>query len=384
MSRPRQSSITTFMPRQMLGLGAAVLVASSVFAIVSVFQTGEFYTAEGPVTRGVFATDVWIRNCTMGQRTLTAIDGGLGNAAQVRLYAAPPGTSDFALIPDDAIGQPGIPVAFGVGRDVDAANVRTALDALSGFSLSRMLLSRGTDRVRIDMFASMPQRDNDPDNNDPEPEAIMVGSLANATVTLTPIVGGEIDAPQLGTPVLLPEARSAEGEIGISILVSGQTTPFALSMVGMDLSGDLATPPDQKLIGIRMEVEPGPPAMLKAWFTGVGADEMPSGFEDEDFRVLAGVLSDGYVEGGGYGGGTVAGVYDGFNPYLSGFAGTDGEWAYATPPFVPPPEPPTPPTPPPPPPTPPDPPRPPPPVPSPGPVALLALAVVLGVNRRRR
>jgi len=323
--------------RRSLAAGAALIMASAttVLAVVSTFQTGEFYTTEGAVTRGVFGGDVWIKNCTMGQRTLTTIDGGLGNASAVRVYAAPPGSDDFALVPDDAIGQPGVPVGFAIGRDLDPASVRTALEAASGFSLSRMLFTHGTDRVRIDMLAAAPQRDNDPDNDDPEPEAIVVGSLKGLNYSITPIIGGEVDAPVLGNPVRIPDARAAEGETGISILLHGEERPVPISMVGLDLSGDFVLPGEQKLFGYRIEIEPGTSAMIKGWFTGIGADVMPSEFDDEAFKqVLAGVIRDGSQDNGVA---TGAGLPTGYNPglfeYPGGFSGEDGSSVRAPPSF---------------------------------------------------
>jgi len=364
-----------------MAAAAAAFAVSSAMAVIATFQTGDFYTVDGPVTRGTFVGDVSVKNLTMGQRTLTALDGTIGNASAVRIYTAPAGSNDFALVPDDAIGKPGIPVGFAVGREVDPANVGTGLEALTGYSLSRMLSINGTDRVRIDMIAASPQRDNDADTDDPEPEVLLAGSLKGLSMTMTPIVGGEIEDPVLGAPVPVPGARAAEGEIGISILIRGSDTPFPISMVGFDLSGDFGVPSEQKLTGLRIEIEPGPPAIVKAWFTGVNADVMPSQFEEDDFKpVLAGALSDdesgssfAYGDGGSYG----------YNPGLyggsGGFSG-DGGGSIPGSPFVTtntgggggggggggaPPTPPA------------------PPIPSPGPLALLALALGLASPRRR-
>lgn len=368
-------------------MAVAALTATSAMAVISTFQTGEFFTADGPVARGAFGGDVWIRNLTIGQRTLTAVDGAIGNASAVRIYAAPAGTNDFTLIPDDSIGKPGIPVGFAVGRDVESADIGTALEALTGFSLSRMLLVNGNERVRIDMIASAPQRDSDPDNDDPDPEALIAGSLKNATFTMTPIVGGEIDAPVLGTAVTVPAARTAEGETGLSILMRGSDTPFPISVVGLDLSGDFSVSSDKKLVGFRIEIEPGSPAVIKGWFTGVNADVMPSQFEEDSFTpVLAGALSDGGSSGSGFAfGGTQE--TSGYNPGLYGGSGAFAGSGGAAPPIIPtnfnngggnggggsggggggggvtPP---------------------PPPIPSPGPLAILAMALGLSASRRRK
>ncbi|MBM4112729.1 MAG: hypothetical protein FJ253_05050, partial [Phycisphaerae bacterium] len=243
--------------RRLTALATVLALAPASMAVISAYQTGEFYDDSGPVTRGIFRNDVWVKSLSVGSRTMDAISADLAQVSSARVYSAPADGGDFELVSDDQLGKPGSPIHFALGRDVDGDNAKSSLDVLAGYSLSRMLGTDGTRRLRVDVLSSTPQRDSDPDNDDPTPELILAGSLERRSITITPIFGGEVDDPVLGKPVEVPGARAAEGALGIGILMKNAETPFSMSIIGFDLTGDLGATKDQPLIGFRLEIGPG-------------------------------------------------------------------------------------------------------------------------------
>ncbi len=245
----------------LLGWGLASMVASAALAKTVPFAGGQFTTNDHAVSGkgGEFAQNVSIRSLQLGDRTVRLDEGRFRAPVQVRMStgesASPSADSaTLELTPD-------LPPVAGM----------TALDAMSGADLGRMIRTDGTKPTRVQVFLSMQERDDDAFADDAWPEVVLIGAPDMGTVRVTPILDGTPDVPAtmvFGTPHEVSAATLAKGLMPLRIDYNGRKAPQALAAVGLDLSGDLGVAPGQTVVGYQIDVPAGCSTPLKVISTG--------------------------------------------------------------------------------------------------------------------
>jgi len=299
-------------------LGAIAATASAEGPIP--YQSGRFLSADREVSRGAFSDSLRIDAITLGHATYRAQRNELVVPSSVRVSIDRDGDGVFEMLSDEELRSGQAPVGFALGRGVNSADVSTSLEVASALDLARLLYSDGTARVRVDILLSVPLYDDREGETDQYPEALLAGAVGDARMDLYAIVGGNIDEPILAPRhVALAGDDVARGRTGVSMLTQRSDAPYAIGMVGVDLSTGFGVEPGLRTIGYRLEVEPGAETAFAVFGAGTAmqlaeADEELLE-EEEPAGASAGSLGGG--GGGGFGsfGGSDLALRAAWNPH---------------------------------------------------------------------
>lgn len=306
-----------------VAIGAGTLCAGAL-ASTSSFQTGRFLSGDNEVRAGLFGQNVTIDTLTIGDATYRSERSELMHAMTVRVYADTNGDGELDLLTDEAMASGRSLVGLAIARELNAGEFSTALSAMQGLSLGHMLYTDGTTPVRVDVLLAVSTYDDRPLEDDGAPEAIIIGSFSEHQVRVTAITAGNVDDPTFAAKTAtLDRSHFESARTGMDMLTHNAEKPFAISMVGLDQSGDLGVEEGVEVLGYRVEIAVGAPAMFNimgASYEGVGAlaREMPE--LDEEVGFLGGALGGG-GGGGGRGVGRGFGTGAGFRGGGSGNGG---------------------------------------------------------------
>ena len=252
---PSRGIITSF------GWLLTAAFASAALGKAVPFTGGQFATASRPVPGkgGEFAENISICSLQLGERTLRLDQGRFRAPIQVRTA-----TGDAANHSTDTASLETTP-------DLPAVSGMTALDAMSGADLGRMIRTDGTGPTSVQVFLSMQERDDDGFADDTWPELVLIGAPDIGTVRVTPILDGTPDVPAtlvFGQAREVPAAMFAKGLMPLRIDYNGRKAPQALAAVGLDLSGDLGVAPGKTVVGYQIDVPAGAQTPLKVIASG--------------------------------------------------------------------------------------------------------------------
>jgi len=176
--------------RSVFGASMPWLIASVALAKTVPFTAGQFKVDSGatPSAASAVHENVKMRSLTIGDRTLRLDDGRQRAPIHVRVTEV------------DATGQESAPIDSGeraplaLTPDIDRPAGMSALDALSSFDLGRMLRGDGDKALRVQIFLSMQERDDDAFADDAMPELVVFGGT-QGSIRITPILDGSPDVP---------------------------------------------------------------------------------------------------------------------------------------------------------------------------------------------
>lgn len=268
---------------------AVAILPSPLAARQVTFQSGRFVSEDRSVFNGLYATDVRIDALTLGDKTYRAQLGEFVEPADVRIWVDRTGNGDWDLITDEQLARGGEPVALALARDLHHADYESAIDAVQGLSLSHMLITDGSAAVRVDYLLTAGIFDNHPQENDVSPEAIVMGSLGGRRARLTAMIGGNLDEPILAPDsAVIKEESFAGGRTSMEIVLDSEAGAHAISVLGLDNSGDMDVRRGMMTVGYRLEIPPGPPAMFNVigaaleWQHAPNADVLVADEPEED------------------------------------------------------------------------------------------------------
>lgn len=300
-------------------------------ADIAIYDTGRFVATQGEVSRGVFSSDLLLDHLSIGEASFRAQLDEFIEMTSVRIYAASQDDDGaFRLLSDEQLAGGASPVSFAVARDLDPAKFNTALDAMQGRNLAHMLFSDGSTAVRVDAMLAFPLYDNKPSEADRSPEGLLIGSFNNHTVRVWAIVAGNVESPILGNRYEeLVFDHFDLARTPISMLIHGQEAAMGMTIVGLDLFGNLGLRSGEAVLGFRVEIEPSPgnPIMFNVIGAG-GEDQKTLGqnvtemTQPEDFAFFGSV--GGGSSGGMSGIGGIAGRGFGSGGGISGGGGGGG------------------------------------------------------------
>lgn len=250
------------------------------------------------VLRGTFASDVKIDSMSLGQVTYSREEGRLHEIVAVRVSRIDENGVAWPVSDEELESGTG-PCRIIAGRDVSPWPA-SALDTLSGLSVSTLLTADGTADVRVDVLFPGALLDDNPDEEDREPEAILVGPPPSGPITLGGIIAGDLEDPVVAAPMVeVPPEALAAGRSNVSVIY-GRDGAHALpvAMVGYDLN-ELSAP-EGSIIGLRIEIPRG--VMFSCKLIGGGKTETQMLASAELANPLIGALGDGYYTGDPVGG----------------------------------------------------------------------------------
>ena len=241
-----------------MAAAAAALAAGHAMAKTVPFSAGQFVLPNGKAAQAgtVSQDNVSIRTLTVGSRTIRLDDGRSRAPIMVRAV--------------DADGKP-----VDLSTELAAGLIRvpgmTALDAMSGMDLGRMVQTGGDKPTRVQVFLSMKEQDNDAFADDSSPELVLFGSNAGAPLRVRAILDGTPDLPAtlvMGAYHDVPGSAFAQGALPVRMQYAGAEQPQHLGAVGLDLSGDLGVGPGKSVVGYEIEVPAGATMPFKALAAG--------------------------------------------------------------------------------------------------------------------
>lgn len=252
--------------RSVFGASMPWLIASVALAKTVPFTAGQFKIESGatPSAASAVHENVALRSLTIGDRTLRLDDGRQRAPIHVRVTEV------------DAAGQESAPIDSGANaplaltRDIERPVGMTALDALSSFDLGRMLRGDGSKALRVQVFLSMQERDDDAFADDAMPELVVFGGT-QGSMRVTPILDGSPDVPAslaFGQAREIPADAFAQGRLPMSIGFSGDVDAQSIGAVGLDLSGDLGVGPGKSVVGYQIDLPAGSTAPVKMLASG--------------------------------------------------------------------------------------------------------------------
>ena len=252
--------------RSVFGASMPWLIASVALAKTVPFTAGQFKIESGatPSAASAVHENVALRSLTIGDRTLRLDDGRQRAPIHVRVTEV------------DAAGQESAPIDSGANaplaltRDIERPVGMTALDALSSFDLGRMLRGDGSKALRVQVFLSMQERDDDAFADDAMPELVVFGGT-QGSMRVTPILDGSPDVPAslaFGQVREIPADAFAQGRLPMSIGFTGDVDAQSIGAVGLDLSGDLGVGPGKSVVGYQIDLPAGSTAPVKVLASG--------------------------------------------------------------------------------------------------------------------
>ena len=262
-SRPLWLATTT------LGLASSLSLAGTLTPTSIIFYNNESQVQSGG---GVFNSNVSLNSVTLGEKTFYLNGADFHSPIAVKLFAQ--STKDiqkFNPIDDSMIGVANSPFQFACSPDVEMIPGMTSLDMARSSDCGRMLACTGTLATRTQMFLSLPERDNNALAYDTTPELIVMGSIPNGAIHITPILAGtpEIQESLIFGPTLeIDPFTFASGKTAISMLSHDSATPKRMCVLGLDLSGDLKVPSDRMVIGYQLECPAGANSPMKLMAVG--------------------------------------------------------------------------------------------------------------------
>jgi MYXO-CTERM domain-containing protein len=252
--------------RSVFGASMPWLIASVALAKTVPFTAGQFKVDSGatPSAASAVHENVKMRSLTIGDRTLRLDDGRQRAPIHVRVTEV------------DATGQESAPIDSGeraplaLTPDIDRPAGMSALDALSSFDLGRMLRGDGDKALRVQVFLSMQERDDDAFADDAMPELVVFGGT-QGSIRITPILDGSPDVPAslaFGQAREIPAETFTQGRLPVSIGFVGDVDSQPIGAVGLDLSGDLGVGPGKSVVGYQIDVPAGSTAPVKVLASG--------------------------------------------------------------------------------------------------------------------
>jgi MYXO-CTERM domain-containing protein len=252
--------------RSVFGASMPWLIASVALAKTVPFTAGQFKVDSGatPSAASAVHENVKMRSLTIGDRTLRLDDGRQRAPIHVRVTEV------------DATGQESAPIDSGeraplaLTPDIDRPAGMSALDALSSFDLGRMLRGDGDKALRVQVFLSMQERDDDAFADDAMPELVVFGGT-QGSIRITPILDGSPDVPAslaFGQALEIPAETFTQGRLPVSIGFVGDVDSQPIGAVGLDLSGDLGVGPGKSVVGYQIDVPAGSTAPVKVLASG--------------------------------------------------------------------------------------------------------------------
>jgi MYXO-CTERM domain-containing protein len=252
--------------RAVFGASMPWLIASVALAKTVPFTAGQFKIESGgtPSAASAVHENVALRSLTIGDRTLRLDDGRQRAPIHVRVTEV------------DAAGQESAPIDSGANaplaltRDIERPVGMTALDALSSFDLGRMLRSDGSKALRVQVFLSMQERDDDAFADDAMPELVVFGGT-QSSMRVTPILNGSPDVPaslEFGQAREISADAFAQGRLPMAIGFTGDVDAQSIGAVGLDLSGDLGVGPGRSVVGYQIDLPAGSTAPVKVLASG--------------------------------------------------------------------------------------------------------------------
>ena len=212
-------------------------------------------------TGAAFKSNVSINSITLGERVLQLKGADFHAPVAVKMYVqSDVDSSQFEAVTDSTIGTPGGAFRFALSEDVHQVPGMTALDVAQSSDMGRMLSPTGTHATRMQVFLSLPERDNNPLADDKSPEVILMGAIPNGTLKMTPILAGNSDIPEsliFGRTIEINPSDMATGTTAVSMYSKGDTSPQRMCIVGLDLSGDLLIEAGHTVVGYQLECPAG-------------------------------------------------------------------------------------------------------------------------------
>jgi MYXO-CTERM domain-containing protein len=252
--------------RSVLCAAVPWMIASMALAKTVPFTAGQFKVDSGiaPSAASAIHENVKMRSLTIGDRVLRLDDGRQRAPIHVRVTEI-----------DDA-GLEGAPIDSGEAAplaltpDIQRPIGMSALDAFSSFDLGRMLRGDGTKALRVQVFLSMQERDDDAFADDAMPELVVLGGT-EGSVRVTPILDGSPDVPAslaFGQARAIPAEAFAQGRLPVTIGFTGDMDSQSIGAVGLDLSGDLGVGPGKSVVGYQIDLPVGSRAPVKVLAAG--------------------------------------------------------------------------------------------------------------------
>ena len=312
-------------------------IQSAAMATPVPFTTGRFVSEDRDVFNGLFSGDVLIDTLTLGDTTYRAELQEFVEAAAIRVYVDRTGNGSWELLTDEDLAGGAEPVSLALARDLNPADIPTALDAVQGLSISHMLHTTGSAAVRVDVLLTVGIYDDKPTEDDQTPEAIVVGSFRESGPQVTAMIAGHVDEPVFaGRTALLDGNEITAGATGMDILLGNNDTPQGICVLGLDLSGQLGVEEGILAVGYRLEIPAGQTAMFNIFGAAVEGQRALG----EDLQVLDEPEAFGGALGGGgrsLGAGVGAGSHlpRGSRTSFRGSGGGGGGGGGGRPPFEP-------------------------------------------------
>lgn len=252
--------------RSMVGASLPWLIASVALAKTVPFTGGQFKVDSGasPTATSAIHENVLLRSLTIGERTLRLDDGRQRAPIHVRVTEV--GTDGQESAPIDS----GEMVPLALTPDIERPAGMSALDAFSSFDLGRMVRGDGTKALRVQVFLSMQERDDDAFADDAMPELVVFGGT-HGSMRIMPILDGTPDVPAslvFGQSREIQSEAFAKGRLPMSIQFVGDSESQSIGAVGLDLSGDLGVGPGKTVVGYQIDLPAGSKAPLKVLASG--------------------------------------------------------------------------------------------------------------------
>jgi len=252
--------------RSMVGASLPWLIASVALAKTVPFTGGQFKVDSGasPTATSAIHENVLLRSLTIGERTLRLDDGRQRAPIHVRVTEV--GTDGQESAPIDS----GEMVPLALTPDIERPAGMSALDAFSSFDLGRMVRGDGTKALRVQVFLSMQERDDDAFADDAMPELVVFGGTYGS-MRIMPILDGTPDVPAslvFGQSREIQSEAFAKGRLPVSIQFVGDSESQSIGAVGLDLSGDLGVGPGKTVVGYQIDLPAGSTAPVKMLASG--------------------------------------------------------------------------------------------------------------------
>ena len=234
------------------------LASATAMAKTVPFASGQFMLPNGKTaTPGTVSQDnIAIRSLTVGSRTIRMDDGR--NRAPILVRAVDAAGTPTELQTELAAGMIRVPGM-------------TALDAMSGMDLGRMVQAGGDRATTIQVFLSMKEQDDDAFVDDSSPELVLFGKGEGAPLRVRAILDGTPDQPatlSFGPMHDVPASAFAKGTLPVRMRYGTASETTSVAAVGLDLSGDLGVGPGQTVVGYEIEVPAGSSMPFKALAAG--------------------------------------------------------------------------------------------------------------------
>ncbi len=210
---------------------------------------------------GTFKSNISLNAVTIGPRTFDLKGADFHSPIAVKLFAqSDQDAQRFEPVPDAAVDKPNSAFRFALSEDVPHLPGMTPLDVARTADLGRMLSPTGNRATRTQMFLPIPEKKNRGTTSARSSDLIIVGSVPNGTVKLTPILAGTPDIPEslvFGETLEIEPSTMAAGKTGVTMLPRGGFSPQRMCVLGLDLSGDLRVEPGRAVVGYQLECPAG-------------------------------------------------------------------------------------------------------------------------------